>query len=106
MKRTLLTLLLLTLCLPAWTQSRPLRVYLRSVEKADGTAESGGKTFLKEWTGLLNSRGAKGEGGAAFPTKQQLARTDVLVLYSKEAGQVNAADAPNLEAYLKRGGGL
>ena len=35
---------------------------------------------------MLNERGAKCEGSLEFPTKEQLDKTDVLILHAQEAG--------------------
>jgi hypothetical protein len=44
--------------------------------------------FLAEWVPLLNARGAKATGANTFPTAQQLAETDVLILHAQEAGNI------------------
>ena len=44
--------------------------------------------------------------GAEFPTAEQLARTDVLLIYTADGGDLNAAQREALAALLKRGGGL
>jgi putative membrane-bound dehydrogenase-like protein len=84
----------------------PLRVYLRSGPKSQEPGAHEHPRFLSEWLALLNERGARAAGGDAFPTAAQLAQTDVVVLHLQEGGNVPAADRANLEAYLKRGGGL
>ena len=55
---------------------------------------------------LLNERGAKATGGDTFPTKEQLAETDVVILHKQEAGNIDEPDRKNLNEYLARGGGL
>jgi type 1 glutamine amidotransferase len=62
--------------------------------------------FLADWTKLLNDRGARCDGGAEFPTAEQLARTDVLLIYTADGGDLNSAQREALAALLKRGGGL
>ena len=45
-------------------------------------------------------------GGNAFPTREQLAKTDVLILHAQEAGNIPAVeDRANLMEFLRRGGG-
>lgn len=84
----------------------PLRVYIRSGPKSHGPGQHDHPRFLKEWVPLLNERGAKATGGDTFPTAEQLAQTDVVIIHMQEGGNVNAADRANLDEYLKRGGGL
>ena len=46
------------------------------------------------------------DGAMDWPTAEQLARTDVLVMYAQEGGNVTPEQKGNLETYIKRGGGL
>ncbi|HAL73249.1 MAG TPA: hypothetical protein DCP71_15925, partial [Verrucomicrobiales bacterium] len=56
---------------------------------------------------LLNERGAQADGGLEFPTKEQLDKTDVLILHAQEAGNIKIGEErKNLMEFLKRGGGL
>ncbi len=85
----------------------PLRVFIRSGPKSHGPGAHDYPRFLSEWIPMLNARGARATGAAAFPTKAQLDETDVLILHAQEAGNIPAAeDRQNLDAFLKRGGGL
>jgi uncharacterized protein len=86
--------------------AEPLRVFIRSGEKTHAPGCHDYPAFLKDWTALLNERGAKASGGNAFPTKEQLAETDVLILHAAEAGNIDGDDRKNFEEYLKRGGGV
>lgn len=88
------------------TNAEPLRVFIRSGEKTHGPGCHDYPSFLKDWTALLNKRGAKATGGNDFPTKQQLAETDVVIFHAAEAGNILGNDRENFEAYLKRGGGV
>jgi cyclophilin family peptidyl-prolyl cis-trans isomerase/type 1 glutamine amidotransferase len=62
--------------------------------------------FLAEWTKLLAERGAQCDGGNQFPTSEQLARTDVLLIYAADGGDLNAEQRSSLKDFLARGGGL
>ena len=84
----------------------PLRVFIRSGPKSHGPGAHDHPRFLAEWVPLLNSRGAVASGGNTFPTAEQLAATDVLVLHAQEAGNIAEPDRANLNTYLARGGGL
>ena len=106
-------LLLLTLLLASWASAAlsaadaPLRVFIRSGPKSHGPGAHDYPRFLAEWVPLLNARGAKATGANQFPTAQQLAETDVLILHAQEAGNIpDATDRKNLNAFLARGGGL
>ena len=96
----------------AWTAAQtqsPLRIFLRGGPKTHGPAGNGlhdHEVWVKEWTPLLASRGAKVDGGLQFPTAAQLEATDVLVMFAANAGTILGEQRANLEAYLKRGGGI
>lgn len=55
---------------------------------------------------LLNERGAKCTGGDDFPTKEQLAQTDVLIIHRDGGGNFTPEQEALLTEYTKRGGGL
>lgn len=97
--------LLLLLC-PALVLAAPLRVFIRSGEKTHGPGAHDYPSFLADWQHLLNERGATASGGMAFPTVEQLKDTDVLILHSEEAGNIELQDRKNLDVFLARGGGL
>ena len=93
----------------ATTQSAPLRIFLRGGPKTHGPAGNGqhdGPTFVKEWQPLLTSRGATVEASLEFPTADQLDRTDVLVMFAANAGNIAGDQRASLEKFLKRGGGI
>jgi len=84
----------------------PLRIFIRGGAKTHGPGEHDHPQFLKDWTELLRARGAAVDGALQFPTAEQLAKTDVLVMFAAEAGTIEPADRENLEAFTKRGGGI
>jgi type 1 glutamine amidotransferase len=93
----------------AGSQPAPLRVFLRGGPKTHGPAGDGhhdGPTFVKEWMPLLQSRGAKVDGALTFPTADQLAATDVLVMFCANGGDIAPTDRPAFDAFLSRGGGI
>src|SRR3954469_5059699 len=84
----------------------PLRIFIRSGPKTHGPGQHDHPRFLKEWTALLNQRGAKATGGDTFPNAQQLAETDVLIIHAQDGGNVaDPNDRKNLNDFLARGGG-
>jgi putative membrane-bound dehydrogenase-like protein len=107
MKKYLALLVLaLSLVTAAAQDSKPLRVFIRAGTKTHGPGQHDHPQFLKDWTALLNERGAQAKGKIGFPTAAELDDTDVLVFYSEEAGTIAPADRANLDKFLKRGGGL
>ncbi|MFM7296176.1 MAG: hypothetical protein ACKO4Q_03020, partial [Planctomycetota bacterium] len=103
MKRWLLCVVaLVAWVLPLWSQSSPLRVFLRGGPKTHGPGEHDHPRFVAEWLPLLDERGVKAEGALSFPTAEQLERTDVLVLYAAEGGSIHGEDRTNLERFLAR----
>src|SRR3954470_514253 len=88
------------------TIQAPLRIFIRAGVKTHGPGEHDHPQFLKDWTELLRARGATVDGALAFPTAEQLEKTDVLVMFAAEAGTVAPADRATLDAFTKRGGGI
>jgi uncharacterized protein len=87
--------------------AEPLRVFIRAGQANRGQEVHAHPRFLGDWTKLLTERGLKVEGGMELPTAEQLARTDVLVMYAQEGGGFPAGPLRDgLDAFLKRGGGL
>lgn len=87
--------------------AEPLRVFIRAGAKSHGPGAHDFPQFLKDWVPLLNERGAKADGALEFPTKEQLDKTDVLILHAQEAGNIKIGEErKNLMEFLKRGGGL
>src|SRR4030095_3271808 len=90
-------------------QSGALRVFIRAGEKNHGPAGNGEHdypTFLKEWTTVLTEGGAVVQGALRFPTADELAKTDVLIIHSGDGGTCIPAERALLDTYMKRGGGL
>ncbi|MBV6498404.1 MAG: hypothetical protein CJBNEKGG_00626 [Prosthecobacter sp.] len=108
MKRLLAALLLSTFVVQASSYAaEPLRVFIRAGKKSHGPGAHDFPQFLKDWVPMLNQRGAKCEGGLEFPTKEQLDKTDVLILHAQEAGNIQIGEErKNLMEFLARGGGL
>ena len=108
MKSFLLILLLIaSSCVFAEPATQPaLRVFIRSGVKTHGPGQHDHPRFLKEYTELLNGRGIKCDGSLKFPTAEQLAVTDVLVMYAQHAGSMDEKQKADLTAYVGRGGGV
>src|SRR5438132_11095604 len=82
---------------------RALRIFIRSGPKTHGPGQHDYPRFLTDWTKLLTDRGAKVNGAARFPTADELADTDVMIIYKGDAGMVAPEERAVLAAYLKRG---
>ena len=91
---------------PSLSSDAPLHVFLRGGVKTHGPTQHEHEKWVGEWTKLLTQRGAAVEGALRFPTAEELARTDVLVLYAADGGSIHGDERKNLEAYLARGGGI
>jgi mono/diheme cytochrome c family protein/glucose/arabinose dehydrogenase/type 1 glutamine amidotransferase len=95
------------LAAPAPTQ--PLRVFIRAGEKTHNPVSNGlhdYPAFLADWSKILLERGVEVDGALHFPTADELARTDVLVIYKGDGGTCSSQERAALETYLQRGGGL
>lgn len=94
------------LALAAAAPAEPLRVFIRGGKKSHGPNQHEHERFLNDWKTLLTERGLKADGALEFPTADQLAQTDVLVMYAQDGGNITPEQRPALESFLKKGGGL
>lgn len=111
MKRIWLVLAALSVVVwaPMTAQRDSLRVFIRAGEKTHGPAGNGEHdypTFLNDWTKLLTERGASVHGALRFPTADELARTDVMIIHKGDGGTCSLSERATLDAFTKRGGGL
>jgi putative membrane-bound dehydrogenase-like protein len=86
--------------------AEPLRVFIRAGAKTHGPNQHDHPRFLREWTQLLNERGAKASGGMEFPTAAQLAETDVVIIHAPDGMKIVGENRANFEKFLQRGGGV
>ncbi len=106
------TATLLALCLSApfsaspVAEAPPLRLFLRGGEKTHGPGEHDHPRWVEEWTPLLTQRGAVVKGALRFPTADELAQSDVLVMYAAEGGSIHGEERAALDAFVARGGGI
>ncbi|HUR28832.1 MAG TPA: ThuA domain-containing protein, partial [Planctomycetota bacterium] len=106
LRGTWLWILFACVCAGPAAAQEPLRIFLRGGPKTHGEGEHDHPAFVADWTPLLKQRGAVVDGALEFPSAEQLARTDVLVLYAAEGGSIHGAERERLTAYLARGGGI
>jgi len=93
-------------CAPLLAQ-QPLRIFIRSSEKTHGAGPIHDyPAFLKDWKALLTEKGAIVDGDKRFPSDEELAKTDVLLVYSSDGGNIAPDERTRLNTYLKRGGGM
>ncbi len=87
-------------------EGRPIKVYLRGGLKTHAAGQHDYPQFLADWSKLLTERGAIVDGSFHFPTAEEAADVDVIVMYKGDAGYMTIGERIVLENFLKRGGGL
>jgi len=121
MKHTLLTLTLLAgIAVPnIWAQGgrggvpgvqgqnpNGMHVYLWAGLKSHGVGQHDYPQFLADWSKILTEHGAVVSGALHGPSAADLEHTDVVVIYKGDAAYLSDQQKADLEAYVKRGGGL
>jgi type 1 glutamine amidotransferase len=91
---------------PPAPEGRPIKVYLRGGLKTHAAGQHDYPQFLADWSKLLTERGAIVDGSFHFPTAEEIADVDVIVMYKGDAGYMTIGERIVLENFLKRGGGL
>ena len=99
-------LLLSCLCLCVSASAAPLRIFIRSGPKTHGPGAHDHPSYLRDWVPLLNERGAVATGSEAFPTKEELEKTDVLVIHRDGGGDFSPDEKERITAFTQRGGGV
>lgn len=91
---------------PAVANPNGVRVFIHAGLKSHAEGQHDYPQFLADWSKVLTDRGARVDGALHFPTAKQLAATDVLVFYKGDAGYLTDEQKADLDAYVKRGGGV
>jgi type 1 glutamine amidotransferase len=91
---------------PPTPEGRPIKVYLRGGLKTHAVGQHDYPQFMADWSKLLTERGAIVDGSFHFPTAEEIADVDVIVMYKGDAGYMTIGEKIVLENFLKRGGGL
>lgn len=86
--------------------TRPIHIYIRSGLKSHGEGAHDYPQFSADWSKILTDHGALVDGSFHFPSAQELANTDVMVMYKGDAGYMTPTERGVMDDYLKRGGGL
>ncbi len=89
----------------------PLRVFLRCGPKSHGPGDHDHPAFARDWQPLLTAAGMKASVGDAdakgvqtFPSDEELARTDVLVIHRQGGGDFKPDERERVEKFAARGG--
>jgi len=83
-----------------------LRVYIRAGLKSHPPGRHDYPQFLADWSKFLTEHGAVVTGSLHSPMAAELANIDVLIIYKGDAGFLSPTEKADLEAYIKRGGGI
>lgn len=92
--------------MPQGQNPNGMHIYIRAGLKSHGPGLHDYPQWLADWSKVLTEHGAVVDGSLHFPSADELAGTDVLVMYKGDAGYMKDAEKAALDAYVKRGGGL
>jgi type 1 glutamine amidotransferase len=92
--------------LPQGQNPNGMHVYIRAGLKSHGPGQHDYPQLLADWSKVLTAHGAVVDGSLHFPSAQELAQTDVLVMYKGDAGYMTDEEKATLDAFVARGGGL
>jgi type 1 glutamine amidotransferase len=84
----------------------PIRIFLYGGLKTHAEGQHDYPQFVADWSKLLMNRNAIVDGALHFPSAKELGNSDVVIMYKGDAGYLSLEDRANLDAYLRRGGGL
>jgi type 1 glutamine amidotransferase len=84
----------------------PIRIFLYAGLKTHAEGQHDYPQFLADWSKLLMNRNAIVDGSLHFPSEKELLNSDVVVIYKGDAGYMSMEDRANLDAYMRRGGGI
>ena len=84
----------------------PVHVFIYAGLKTHGEGQHDYPQFLADWSKLLMNRNAVVDGGLHFPSAKELGSSDVVVIYKGDAGYLSMEDRANLDAFMRRGGGI
>jgi type 1 glutamine amidotransferase len=91
---------------PAVANPNGVRIFIRAGLKSHAEGQHDYPQFLADWSKLLTDRGARVDGGLHMPSAKQMAETDVIVFYKGDAGYLTDEEKADLDAFIKRGGGV
>ena len=89
----------------------PLRVFLRCGPKTHGPGDHDHPAFARDWQPLLTQAGMKvsvgdadAKGVQTFPSEEELAHTDVLVIHRQGGGDFKPDERARVAKFAARGG--
>jgi type 1 glutamine amidotransferase len=83
-----------------------MKVYIRAGLKTHNVGQHDYPQFLADFSKVLTEHGAVVDGGYHFPTAEELKDVKVIVMYKGDTGYMTPTEKANLEAFVKRGGGI
>jgi type 1 glutamine amidotransferase len=83
-----------------------MHVYLFGGLKSHRPGEHDYPQWLADWSKLLTAHGAVVDGAFHAPSGEDLAHTDVLMIYKGDSGFMTPAEHATIAAFVKRGGGI
>ena len=84
-----------------------MHIYIRAGLKTHGEGQHDYPQLLADWSKMLTTKyGAVVDGSFHAPTAKELEKTDVIIFYKGDAGYMTPEEKADLEAFLKRGGGV
>ena len=83
-----------------------VRVYLWTGLKTHGPGQHDYPQFLADWSKLLTERGAVVNGALHPPSREDLDKAEVVVIYKGDVGFMSDNERAALDAFVQRGGGL
>jgi type 1 glutamine amidotransferase len=90
-----------------WDQNPDgMHIYIWAGLKSHYAGQHDYPQFLADWSKLLTEHGAIVDGALHAPRAADLAKTDVVIIYKGDAGYLTDEEKADLEAYVRRGGGL
>ena len=89
----------------------PLRVFIRCGPKTHGPGDHDHPAFARDWQPMLTGAGMKvsvgdadAKGVQTFPSDEQLAQTDVLIIHRQGGGDFKPDEKARVEKFAARGG--
>jgi type 1 glutamine amidotransferase len=89
----------------------PLRVFIRCGPKTHGPGDHDHPAFARDWQPLLTAARMKvsvgdadAKGVQTFPSDEELARTDVLIIHRQGGGDFKPDEQARVAKYAQRGG--
>ncbi len=83
-----------------------MHIFLWGGLKSHGEGQHDYPQWLADWSKLLTEHGAVVDGAFHPPSAADLEHTDVVVIYKGDAAYLGGDSKANIEAFVKRGGGL